>query len=122
KEVSSVPLQQVLRHLDKAYKGFFHKVAQFPKFKKKHAQQSATYMKNAFTYRNGEIHLAKDSTPLDIRLSRKFVGTPSSLTITKDSAGRYFVSILVEEKAYPLPFVEKSVGVDLGLINTTITS
>jgi len=122
KEVSSVPLQQSLRHLDKAYKGFFNKIAQFPKFKKKHAQQSATYMKNAFTYRNGEIHLAKDGAPLDIRWSRGFAGSPSSLTITKDSAGRYFVSILVEEKSYPLPPLEKSVGVDLGLINTIITS
>lgn len=122
KEVSSVPLQQSLRHLDKAYKGFFNKVAQFPKFKKKHSAQSATYMKNAFTYRNGEIHLAKDPSPLNIRFSRGFAGSPSSLTITKDSAGRYFVSLLVEEEACPLPILDKSVGVDLGLISTIITS
>lgn len=122
KEVSSVPLQQSLRHLEKAYKGFFNKIAQFPKFKKKHSQQSATYMNNAFTYRSGKIHLAKDARPLDIRWSRGFTGSPSSLTVTKDNAGRYFVSILIEEEAYPLPPLEKSVGVDLGLINTIITS
>lgn len=48
KEVSAVPLQQALRHLDTAYKNFFEKRAGYPTFKKKHHAQSITYAANAF--------------------------------------------------------------------------
>src|SRR5438270_8933817 len=48
KEVSSVPLQQALRHLDAAYTNFFEGRADYPTFKKKHDEQSATYTDNAF--------------------------------------------------------------------------
>ena len=47
-EVSSVPLQQALRHLDKAFLNFFEGRAEYPTFKKRHNQQSATYTDNAF--------------------------------------------------------------------------
>ena len=46
-EVSSVPLQQSLRHLDRAFLNFFEGHAQYPTFKKKRHQQSATYTANA---------------------------------------------------------------------------
>src|SRR3989442_10952536 len=41
--VSSVPLQQALRHLDKAFINFFEGRAKYPTFKKKKNRQSATY-------------------------------------------------------------------------------
>jgi len=65
-EVSSVSLQQSLRHLDRAFRGFFTKKAKYPKFKKKAYQQRASYMKNSFTYKNREIQLAKQKEPLNI--------------------------------------------------------
>ena len=49
-EVSSVPIQQALRHLERAYVNFFEGRADYPVFKKKRNQQSATYMTNAFTW------------------------------------------------------------------------
>src|SRR5947209_740402 len=46
-EVASVPLQQVLRHLDKAFINFFEGRGEYPKFKKRRNQQSATYVGTA---------------------------------------------------------------------------
>ena len=117
KEVSSVPLQQSLRHLDKAFDRFFKGKSQYPSFKKRHYQQSASYMKNAFTYKEGEITLAKQKESLNIRWSRRFCGNPSSLTVTRDSAERYYISITVKEEISSLPFVKKEIGLDLELTN-----
>jgi transposase len=69
-EVSSVVLQQSLRNLDVAFANFFEKRSQYPAFKSKHGRQSARYATNAFTYRDGQIMLAKQSQPLDIAWSR----------------------------------------------------
>ena len=50
KDVSSVPLQQSLRHLQKAFRSFFASGFGYPKFKRKQAKQSASYMNNAFKW------------------------------------------------------------------------
>ncbi len=124
KEVSSVPLQQALRHLDSAFTNFFEGRAEYPVKKKKHGVQSATYTANAFTWDGTALTLAKQQEPLDIHWSRSLPEgcKPSSVTITKDKAGRYFVSILVEEDIKPLPQTRKTVGIDLGLKSFLITS
>src|SRR5262245_65706066 len=97
-EVSSVVLQQSLRNLDNAFTNFFEKRAQYPKFKSRRHRQSARYATNAFTFRNGRIILAKQSEPLDIVWSRPLPADAKilNLTISRDTRGRYFVSILVE--------------------------
>src|SRR2546421_1023578 len=112
KEVSSVPLQQALRHLDSAYTNFFEGRTDYPTFKKKHHEQSATYADNAFTLKGDKLTLAKHKEPLDIVWSRALPegAKPSSVTVTKDKVGRYFVSILIEEEITPLAQTEKTVG------------
>lgn len=123
-EVSSVPLQQALRHLDDAYKRFFKKQAGYPSFKKKHHVQSATYTDNAFTLKDSTLTLAKQTEPLPVVWSRPLPenAKPSSVTISKDKAGRYFVSILVEEDIQPLKPVEQHIGVDVGLKSFVVLS
>ncbi len=123
-EVSSVPLQQSLRHLDKSFRNFFEGRANYPTFKKKHNQQSATYASNAFTWKAGSLTLAKMDTPLDITFHRSLPDRckPSSVTVTKDEAERYFISILVEEDIKPLEVPPKMIGLDLGLKSMVITS
>ena len=123
-EVSSVPLQQSLRHLDRAFLNFFEGRADYPTFKKKHGPQAATYASSAFKWDGTNLTLAKMDTPLDIHWSRPLPKgcKPSSITITKDCADRYFVSLLVEEDITPLPVVNKQVGLDLGLKSMVITS
>jgi putative transposase len=123
-EVSSVPLQQALRHLDKAYKNFFEGRAEYPKFKSRHGEQAAEYTTSAFKWDGTHLTLAKMDTPLDIVWSRPLPKgcKPTTVTVTKDTANRYFVSILVEEDIKPLPVVNKQVGLDLGLKSMVITS
>ncbi len=123
-EVSSVPLQQSLRHLDRAFVNFFEGRARFPKFKKKHRLQAATYTATAFAWKDGQLTLAKTQTPLAICWSRPLPegATPTTVTVSRDPAGRYFVSLLVEEELASLPPVESAVGVDLGLTNVVTLS
>jgi len=122
KEISSVPIQQSLRHLDNAFQRFYKGQARFPKFKKRYYGQSATFMKNAFTFKDDKLFIAKFDQPLKIRWSRKFEGEPTSITISKDSQGKYYISFLVEEFIKPLPVITKTVGIDLGLTNSITTS
>ncbi len=123
-DVSSVSVQQSLRHLDRAYKNFFEGRAKYPTFKKRRNTQSATYASNAFTWENGQLTLAKMDEPLAITFHRTFPkdSKPSSVTISKDCADRYFVSMLVEEEIKPLPVVDAQVGLDLGLKSMVILS
>ena len=102
-EVSSVPLQQALRHLDKAFRNFFEGRADYPTFKKKRNQQAATYASNAFTWDGHHLTLAKMDAPLSTIWHRPLPDgcRPSSVTVTKDEANRYCVSILVEEDIKP---------------------
>jgi putative transposase len=118
-EVSSVPLQQALRHLQGAFANFFAGRAKYPRFKsrKKH-RYSAEYTASAFRFRDGQLTLAKMSQPLDIAWSGPLpVGVePTTATVTRDAAGRYFVSILVEDPlVQPLPRSGCAVGIDAGL-------
>jgi putative transposase len=123
-EVSSVPLQMSLRHLDRAFINFFEGRAQYPTFKKKQKAQSATYASNAFTWDGKQLTLAKMNEPLDIRLHRALPknAKPSSVTITKDCANRYCVSLLVEEEITPLPVASSMVGLDLGITSMVALS
>src|SRR6266496_2348248 len=123
-EVSSVPLQQSLRHLDKAFLNFFEGRAEYPTFHKKHGKQSATYAASAFKWDGTSLTLAKMETPLTIAWSRPLPKDckPTTVTISKDCAGRYFVSILIEEEIKPLPVINAQVGIDLGLKSMVIFS
>lgn len=117
-EPSKGPLQATLRHLQDAYTRFWNKQAGYPKFKKKgRSKDSATYFRNCFTYRNGQIKLAKQSEPLDIRWSRPLPdgADPSQVTVSRDSAGRYHISILVEDTITPHTPTDTTVGIDAGI-------
>jgi putative transposase len=124
-EVSSVPPQQALRHLDRAFRNFFEGRAKYPAFHTKHDAQAAEYTMSALRWDAAAqtLTLAKMDAPLLSRWSRPLPdGTaPSTVTITRDTAGRYFVSILVEEEIVPLPPAQTpSVGLDLGLHDTVV--
>lgn len=121
-EVSSVPLQQCLRHLQTGYKNFFQGRAKHPNFKKKDGYQSAEYTTSAFKWDGKSLKLAKQAEPLDIRWSRQFDGNPTTVTVSRVPSGRYFVSILVEEAVVRLPVVDSVVGIDVGLKDVFVTS
>ncbi|WP_413803504.1 RNA-guided endonuclease InsQ/TnpB family protein [Streptomyces iranensis] len=118
-DVSSVPLQQALRHLQAAFTAFFAKRSKYPRFKsRKKSRKSAEYTSSAFRFREGELTLAKMAQPLDIVWSRPLPegAVPSTVTVSQDAAGRWFVSLLVEGPAVqPLPAGGSAVGIDAGL-------
>jgi len=95
-DVSSVPLQQCLRHQQTAFKNFFEGRAKYPIFKSKKHRQSAEFTYRAFTFKNGELKLAKCAQPLAIKWSQPLPTVPTTITVSKDQAGRYFVSCLCE--------------------------
>jgi putative transposase len=63
-EVSSVPLQQALRHQQAAFAAFLGKRARYPRFKSRRSRQSAHYTRSAFSMRGSELRLAKMRSPL----------------------------------------------------------
>jgi len=117
-EPSKGPLQASLRNLQSAFDKFWRKQNRYPTFKKKgKSRDSATYYRNCFTFRDGRLKLAKQSEPLDIRWSRPLPdgADPSQVTVSRDAAGRWFVSLLVEETITPYASTDAAVGVDLGI-------
>jgi len=125
-EVSSVPLQQALRHLQAAFVGFWAKRARYPRYKsKRKARACAEYTRSAFRWRDGVLTLAKMTEPLDIRWSRPLPEgvVPSTVTVSRDSAGRWFVSLLCEDPSVtPVPTVDSVVGIDFGLDHLLVLS
>ena len=122
-EPSKGPLQATLRHLQDAYTRFWSKQTGYPKFKKKgKTRDSATYFRGCFTFRDGKLKLAKQSEPLDIRWSRPLPegADPSQVTVSRDAAGRLFVSLLVESEVAPYAPTDAAVGLDVG-ITTLVT-
>ncbi|WP_330186176.1 RNA-guided endonuclease TnpB family protein [Dactylosporangium sp. AC04546] len=116
-EVSCVPLQQALRHLQVAFTNFFAKRARYPTFKsKKRSRRSAEYTTSGFRWRDGRLILAKMTEPLDIVWSRPLPdgASPSMVTVSQDAAGRWFVSLLCEDVIEQTP-ATGAVGVDAGL-------
>ncbi|MFI2506158.1 RNA-guided endonuclease InsQ/TnpB family protein [Streptomyces sp. NPDC018972] len=118
-DVSSVPLQQALRHLQAAFTHFFGKRAKYPRFKsRKKSRKSAEYTTSAFRFEDGRLTLAKMTDPLDIVWSRPLPegASPSTVTVSQDAAGRWYVSLLCEDPSVqPLPDTDAAVGVDVGL-------
>ena len=131
-EVSSVVLQQALADLTTAYRNYFaslagtrkgRKVAR-PRFRsRKDHRQSIRFTANARfqVLGNGKLRLPKIGD-VPVRWSRPLPAQPSSVTIVKDCAGRYFASFVVHIEPSPLPAADPVVGIDLGLGHFAVLS
>lgn len=123
KGIASHARQSALRDLDTAYRNFFRRVKTgaakpgFPKFKSKHASRASFRL-------YGSIHIWPNVIQLPVlgrlRLKEKGylpTGDVKVLNATvSEKAGRWFVSVLVEEDApEPSPATGPAVGVDLGI-------
>ena len=118
-------MQQGLQHLQHAYVSFWAKRAKYPTFKsKRKSRASATFTTSGFRYRDGQITLAKTSAPLDIRWSRPLPdgAEPSTVTVSRDAAGRWHISILVECPIETLPLAGAVVGIDAGITSLVTLS
>ncbi|GJF25035.1 RNA-guided endonuclease InsQ/TnpB family protein [Streptomyces sp. HO565] len=130
-DVSAVVLQQSLRDLDAAYKNFFDSLkgkragrkAGPPRYKsKKDTRQSIRLNANAFSLTDdGRVYVAKVGS-LRVKWSRRLPAAPTSLTVVKDSRGRYFLSFVVDAEPDILAPVETETGLDLGLSTFAVLS
>jgi len=131
-EVSAVVLQQALADLNTAYRNFFASrngtrtgpKAGKPKFRsRKDHRQAIRFTANARfkILPNGKLRLPKIGD-VRVRWSRPLPGEPSSVTVIKDSAGRYFASFVVQTAPGALPGAEPMVGIDLGLKHFAVLS
>lgn len=123
-EVSCVPLQQGLRHLQKAFSNFFEGRAKYPNFKKKRNGGSVEFTKSAFKWRSGQVYLAKCGEPLPIRWSRELPkgASPSTITVKLSPTGRWTISMLVDTQIESLPSSLNLVGIDLGVTSLVALS
>jgi putative transposase len=126
-EVSSVPLQQAIRHQQAAYTAFFARRARYPRFKSRDGRQSAEYTRSGFRWRDGALFLAKMDTPLAFTWSWPGIDPatidPTTVTVSRDPCGRWYVSFAVDMPApEPLPVTGRAVGVDLGITDFAVTN
>lgn len=126
-EVSSVPLQQALRHQHQAFAAFFAKRARHPRFKSRYSRQSAHYTRSAFSMRGGALWLAKTNGPLRFRWSWPEADVtgfdPTMVVVAREPDGRWYVTFAVDTQApEPLPATGRAVGVDLGVRDFAVTS
>jgi putative transposase len=126
-EVSSVPLQQVLRAQQKACVNFFAGRARYPRFKSRTGRQAAEYTRSAFRWRDGQLWLAKMDAPLAFVWSWPDVDPagidPSTVTVSRDPDGRWYLSLAVDvADPDPPAAAGAAVGVDLGVTDFAVTS
>ncbi len=117
KEYDSLALQQAVINLDRAFANFFNKElkAGSPTFKSKHGKQSS-YHPNGKVFTDA-IQLPK-IPPIRANVHREIVGKVSSITITRNAAGKYYASILADdgqETAAKPSYITRVAGYDLGL-------
>ena len=114
-EAHSQILQQALKDLDRAYKNFFAKRADFPRFKKKGMHDAFRYPQGfKLDEESGRIYLPKIGW-VRYRKSRKVEGTPKQVTVSL-SAGKWFVSIQTERDVpEPVHPSQSAVGIDMGV-------
>ncbi|MHB8408987.1 MAG: RNA-guided endonuclease InsQ/TnpB family protein [Acidiferrobacterales bacterium] len=117
KDADSQALQESIRNLDRAYINFFEGRAKHPRFKKKHvARQSIAYPQRVKL--DGErIYLPKVGWVKAV-VHREIRGEIKTVTVSKESTGKYYASILVEDgdaPPEPLRHIERVTGLDLGL-------
>ena len=92
-----------------------------PKFKKKTNTQSAEFAKNAFSMAGEYVYLAKIGNIKPV-WSRQLPSVPSSVTVIKDCAHRYFVSFVVDIQCQQIEPKNLAVGIDLGLKTFAVLS
>ena len=124
KEVDAFALCNAQLNRNTAFKSFFNHKTAFPKYKSKRNDQSYT------TNNQGSVKIAGNhryiSIPkcsrIRIKMHRYFEGTIKSITVSRTTDNKYYISLLVEEENKPVKPVNKMIGLDLGLKDLIVDS
>jgi len=120
KDVHSQISQDVLKRIDKAFQSFFRRIkskkekAGFPRFQNRHRYNSFTYSQTGFSISDNRLTLSKIGK-VKIKVHRVIIGKVKTLTISRDSCGKWFACFVVETAKEILEPTNKSVGCDAGI-------
>ena len=124
KEMPLQVLQCSLRNVHTAYSNFYKHRNGYPNYKSKRDRQAFKIPQaSKFHIENNKLYIPKLKSGIKVVVSRPIVGEICSATISKNKAGKYFVSITVKQDNYQIyPQTGNSVGLDLGIKDLVITS
>ena len=130
-------LQVVALNLSRAFINFFERRGLFPRFKSKHGKQSISYPQNVKVLESS-LKFPKMGE-VKARIHRPVEGSVRTVTVSINSRGHYFASVLVEDGIdqpesnsdadsvsgrYSVrpPVLGKIIGLDVGLTDLVVTS
>ena len=118
REVPATIATQALRDQDRAFRAFLRGDARYPRYMSRRGPQSVRLQLDqrvvAGNYRAGELLRLPGLGACKLSWSRKPQGTPKMVTVRRDAAGRYWVSMAIEETIEALAPAPTSIGIDLG--------
>ena len=124
KDADSQALQESIRHLDRAYTNFFEKRARYPRFKKKHAARQTIAYPQRVKVRGSLVYLPKVGWVRAV-VHREVIGTIKTVTVARESTGRYYAAVLTDDDKAPTSPVTHFTcvtGIDVGLKDAVTTS
>ena len=127
REVDKYALSNAVLNVNAAFVNFYNKRTNYPKFKKK--KNNRRFYKTSFSNNNIKVLFEENKIQLPkvhwikAKIHRRFEGEIKSAVVSQVPSGKYYVSILVDQDEKPkLPYIDKQLGVDLGLKEFAITS
>lgn len=126
REAPNVCLQQAVRNMDSAFTRFFREKKGFPKFRSKYDRQRIQFIGDVLIDFDGsKVKLPKLGW-VNAFVTRPFTGKMKTVTVSRNAAGKYFVSTRIETMDVvpnPPPVIESTaVGVDVGLKDFAVLS
>ena len=124
KEVDSLALSNAQLNRNTAFKGFFNHKTAFPKYKSKRNDQSyTTNNQGSVKFSNNDRYISIPKCQrIRIKMHRDFEGTIKSITVSRTTDNKYYISLLVESEIKPLKESTRTVGLDLGLKSLIVDS
>ncbi len=113
-EIPATALTQSLRDQDSALRNFFAQRARYPRFRRRQHGGSLRFQDVGTAWTRGTVRLPKLGI-VKIAEGLPQVERPDMITLSRDAAGRYYVSFCTQVRKSLLPIRQRSVGVDLGL-------
>ena len=103
KNYDAIALQESIRHLDKAFVGFFKHGRGFPKFKSRRGTQKS-YHCTSVSCGDNWIKIPKLSK-IKAKVHRPITGKVKSITLSLEPSGKYYASVLYDDGRIETPLI-----------------
>jgi len=122
-------LQEVVKRVDLAFKGFYCRVKNkekpgYPRFKGKNRYNSLTYPQHGFSVKKKSIQLSKIGV-IKAKITQNIEdieGKLKTCTIKRSPTGKWYVILTCEFEPKPLPKNDKIIGIDVGIKHFAVLS